>query len=60
MTQEKPRVWHKCTKCNFFMDEFREGETLEGYATYCCYSPADRVLIPATQEEVKEYELEVM
>lgn len=52
--EEKTRVWYKCTKCNFFMDEFKEGETLEGYATYCCLSPADRVLILATREEIEE------
>ena len=57
MTTEKPRVWYKCTKCNFFMDDFREGDSLEGYATYCCYLPAEKVLVPATPEEIKEHDL---
>ena len=60
MSAEKPRVWYKCKKCVYFMDEFREGESLEGYATYCCHSPAEKVLVPATAEEIEEYELGVM
>jgi hypothetical protein len=36
------------------MDEFREGETLKGYAAYCCLSPAEKVLVLATPEEVAE------
>lgn len=51
---ERPRVWYKCTECNFFMDEFREGESLEGYATYCCYRLAEKVLVLATPEEVAD------
>lgn len=55
-----PRVWHKCTKCDYFMDEFREGESLEEYATYCCHSLAEKVLVLATPEEIEEYGLDVM
>ena len=57
MTTEKPRVWYKCTECNFFMDEFREGESLEDYVAFCCYRLAENVLVPATPEEIKEWGL---
>jgi len=54
MSEENPRVWYRCTKCNFYMDEFREGEDLSDYATYCCYLPAEKVLVLATSEQVLE------
>jgi len=54
--KENPRVWHRCTVCDFYTDEFREGDSLDGFATYCCYSLAERVLVRATPEEVADLE----